>query len=554
MAERSVIREYLVSLGFKVDETSLKKFTDGLSKAKDLAMEVAAGVAGAAVAGVVMVEKFGDSMEKLYFASLRTKASVANIQALRFAAEQVGVSADTAQASLENMAQVMRTTPGMRAVLDAYVGHSTANEDQVQAMMELLNKLQKMPHFQATQIASLFGIDEQTLYMMEMSLPAMKKAMAERKKINQDAHIDAQKQASDAHAFENQQRLLAETLTTTTNKIADGLVPQMLNLNKQFAIFLDKLSGSSAIGQFITGLNSLLASINRIVAAMGGWQTVLTVLLGMKALSVLSPILLSTAGAIRALGVALVGLTGGGVVGGLALLGKLGLVGAAGAVGWEAGQELNKHTGIQWWLDKYITTPIFDYFHPNVQNREASGKIKRPATPTNTPGKTIPRSIRNNNPGNIEFGSFAKKFGATGSDGRFAIFPSWQAGVAAMHALLMNKYEQGLTTIHSLISGSGRVQGWLGSGADLKDAPNYIANVSKLTGIGADQQLPPSQIAAVQMAMARNEAGGAVPSMNVTNNVTVNGVQEPQRAAAAVKQAVQPPYATAARYANGAMA
>lgn len=46
------------------------------------------------------------------------------------------------------------------------------------------------------------------------------------------------------------------------------------------------------------------------------------------------------------------------------------------------------------------------------------------------------RNWRNNNPGNIEYGSFAKAQGAIGSDGRFAVFPSYEAGRKAKAALL----------------------------------------------------------------------------------------------------------------------
>ena len=46
------------------------------------------------------------------------------------------------------------------------------------------------------------------------------------------------------------------------------------------------------------------------------------------------------------------------------------------------------------------------------------------------------RSWRNNNPGNIEYGEFARSMGATGSDGRFAIFPDYNAGRQAQEKLL----------------------------------------------------------------------------------------------------------------------
>nr|WP_319566305.1 hypothetical protein [uncultured Rhodoferax sp.] len=46
------------------------------------------------------------------------------------------------------------------------------------------------------------------------------------------------------------------------------------------------------------------------------------------------------------------------------------------------------------------------------------------------------RNWRNNNPGNIEYGSFARSKGAIGSDGRFAIFPDYDAGRKAKESLI----------------------------------------------------------------------------------------------------------------------
>ena len=46
------------------------------------------------------------------------------------------------------------------------------------------------------------------------------------------------------------------------------------------------------------------------------------------------------------------------------------------------------------------------------------------------------RNWRNNNPGNMEFGNFARSFGAVGTDGRFAVFPTLDAGSKAKEELL----------------------------------------------------------------------------------------------------------------------
>ena len=48
------------------------------------------------------------------------------------------------------------------------------------------------------------------------------------------------------------------------------------------------------------------------------------------------------------------------------------------------------------------------------------------------------RNVRNNNPGNIEYGNFAKALGAIGTDGRFAVFPTKEAGTKAQEALLFD--------------------------------------------------------------------------------------------------------------------
>ena len=60
------------------------------------------------------------------------------------------------------------------------------------------------------------------------------------------------------------------------------------------------------------------------------------------------------------------------------------------------------------------------------------------------------RPQRNNNPGDIEYGKFAQAHGATGSDGRFAIFPSLDAGYSAMRALFEAPSYKGLTVAAAL--------------------------------------------------------------------------------------------------------
>ena len=89
---------------------------------------------------------------------------------------------------------------------------------------------------------------------------------------------------------------------------------------------------------------------------------------------------------------------------------------------------------------------------PNMRyGRNASGG--RNATPGGSGGGPKvsggsggSRSWRNNNPGNIEYGSYAKSMGAIGTDGRFAVFPNYAAGRKAQeHLLFESKTYKDLT-------------------------------------------------------------------------------------------------------------
>lgn len=64
-----------------------------------------------------------------------------------------------------------------------------------------------------------------------------------------------------------------------------------------------------------------------------------------------------------------------------------------------------------------------------------------------------PRSVRNNNPGNLEDGPFTRSQpGYKGSDGRFAIFESPDAGHAAQVALLGSYGKRGINTVEAIIN------------------------------------------------------------------------------------------------------
>jgi hypothetical protein len=91
---------------------------------------------------------------------------------------------------------------------------------------------------------------------------------------------------------------------------------------------------------------------------------------------------------------------------------------------------------------------------------------------------TGPRPIRNNNPGNLEFGPFAKSQGAVGSDGRYAVFPTPEIGQQAKINLLKTGTYQSLT----LTAAFNRY-------APPSENPSYLQDLRNFTGFDLNRRL-----------------------------------------------------------------
>jgi hypothetical protein len=112
------------------------------------------------------------------------------------------------------------------------------------------------------------------------------------------------------------------------------------------------------------------------------------------------------------------------------------------------------------------------------------------------------RGVRNNNPGNIEYGAFAKSRGATGSDGRFAIFPTPEQGIAAQEGLLLGSGYHGgdKKTVSAII-------GKYAPSSDGNPVSAYVDYVAKRAGVKPDQVLSRDEVKKVAAAMREFENG-----------------------------------------------
>lgn len=91
---------------------------------------------------------------------------------------------------------------------------------------------------------------------------------------------------------------------------------------------------------------------------------------------------------------------------------------------------------------------------------------------------------RDNNPGDIVAGKFTSAHGQTKTDGRFAVFPTAEAGFAALRALLVGHYA-GSTVREAINRYAPPIE---------NDTDHYVNIVCKLSGLTPETVLTKENI------------------------------------------------------------
>lgn len=170
MADTTVIKEFLVKLGFAQDERGLKKFTDGVTGATKNVVKLVAAIQGAALTIGAGVSAFASNLERMYFAAIKTGASAKNLQAFGNAAANFGAQSEEALQSVQSLARFMRETPGSEGFLQA-LGVNTRDvngklRDTTDIMVDLGKAMQNKPYYMAKQYGDMLGISEDMLRAM----------------------------------------------------------------------------------------------------------------------------------------------------------------------------------------------------------------------------------------------------------------------------------------------------------------------------------------------------------------------------------------------------
>ncbi|HDS5695599.1 TPA: lytic transglycosylase domain-containing protein [Klebsiella pneumoniae subsp. pneumoniae] len=262
------LKDFLISLGFKVDDAGARKFDAIVTGATLKAIELGSKVELAAASVVAFTAKVASGLDNLYWASQRTGATVEGIKQIGFAVSQMGGSVAAARGSLESLAQFIRTSPGAEGFLNR-LGVQTRDasgnmRDMATIFTGVGQRLSSMPYYRANQYAQMLGMDENTLLAMRRGIGeymgqynAMKKAIG----------FNPDQAAAASNRFMTSLRSFGEMAGMARDKIgsnlAGGLAGAIDNLRRQILDNFPKIERT--INAVVKGILWMGEAVGRVV-------------------------------------------------------------------------------------------------------------------------------------------------------------------------------------------------------------------------------------------------------------------------------------------------
>nr|WP_112033285.1 hypothetical protein [Escherichia coli] len=243
------LKDFLISLGFKVDEAGARKFDAVVAGATLKAIELGVKVEAAALSVVAFTAKIASGLDDLYWASQRTGATVEGIKQIGYAVSQVGGSVDGARGSLENLARFMRNNPGAEGFLNR-LGVQTRDasgnmRDMATIFTGVGQRLSSMPYYRANQYAQMLGLDENTLMAMRRGIGQFSgeyTAMAKAIGYNADvAAVSSNKFMTSLRSFGLMAGMARDKIGSS---LADGLAGSLDRLRRQILENFPKIEGA----------------------------------------------------------------------------------------------------------------------------------------------------------------------------------------------------------------------------------------------------------------------------------------------------------------------
>ena len=275
------IQDFLIQLGFKLDDPGYKRFRDTLvGTAKDFT-NVAKTSTEAAIAIGLAVEKVASKYEDLYYLSQRTGATVQNLQAMAYGFSQIGLTAGEAKSVIDSFGMAMRN-PGIAAAL---YGYGAIGRNEVEQHRNLIKNLSKLPDQFAFNIVSMYGETPLQYIQEKNNMPAEELAEKDRERRARAAGLDPDRLSKQSLIFMRDLRQLEDEFGLVGDKIAKDWMEPVDKVIKQIEWLVEEfLSFDNAVDGLATQIGSLLA----VFGGIAGLKSLLSWMFGRGAAAVAS--------------------------------------------------------------------------------------------------------------------------------------------------------------------------------------------------------------------------------------------------------------------------
>jgi len=326
----NTIKEFLVALGFKVDNSQLKKFEGGIGKAGLAVAGLGAAVGVAAVAIERMVTGVAKELDAVSDLGKRVNTTATELMRMQYVASLTDASAEAAAASFDGLNRIMgeaATGVGRGAVAFEKYGLSVKKADGTlkstsEMMSEIGDHIRDMSRQEQVAILSRLGIDPK---MVEALTGDMSELTGEFDSLYSTLGVDIDKAAQASSDFMDSQFKLKYVFDALKKSLAIAFMPQLQRsmdaLRKNIIANLPRIMETikpimagvlktagifvqfgSRVGQIIGKVIGVLMDVNK---ATGGWTfAIMGVIAAWKLLNL--SILLSPVGMVLALSAALV--------------------------------------------------------------------------------------------------------------------------------------------------------------------------------------------------------------------------------------------------------
>jgi hypothetical protein len=265
-----VIREFLVSLGYKIEggqEAKFKTSVEGVTKSV-----VALGAAAAAVSTAVSaaVIKIGQSLDSLYWQAQRVNTTVGQIRSASYAISQLGGSVDGARSSIEGFGKNLKWNVGFEGFLKQ-VGVVTRSNgqlrDSVALMRDFANVLKGKSKTEQMGLAEFAGIDLQTLEALQSGDFA--KHSAKHAETVRKLGVNEDEAAKKANALVQSLTSLNDTFTALGTLLVDRLGPGLTDFFGKVERFLR--DNSENIVSVFRSLGEALSNVAAFLEKAAEW-------------------------------------------------------------------------------------------------------------------------------------------------------------------------------------------------------------------------------------------------------------------------------------------